>query len=108
MPENICGPQLWRLQQLIEWLRRGDKLTTRLAADTFEVSRRTVASDIERLRMLGEAAGYIQPPTNNYKYCVVRGDERFHQWGVDLREYAANLSSHVRESFTDCNTCRYS
>lgn len=47
------GPQLWRLQTLIDWLRSERPLTTRLAAEAFEVSRRTVASDIEYLRQIG-------------------------------------------------------
>ena len=47
------GPQIWRLQKLIEWLRSGRSLTTRLAAEEFEKSRRTIASDIDYLRQLG-------------------------------------------------------
>lgn len=47
------GPQIVRLQHLIEWLRAGRPLTTRLAAERFEVSRRTVANDLDYLRQIG-------------------------------------------------------
>ena len=52
------APQIWRLQRLIEWLRTGRPLTTRLAAEQFEVSRRTIASDIETLRQMGVRIQY--------------------------------------------------
>jgi len=55
---NRTGPQLWRLQSLIEWLRSRRLLTTRLAAQEFEVSRRTIASDIEYLRQIGAPVEY--------------------------------------------------
>lgn len=57
-PKHLRGPQIWRLQQLIEWLGRGDPLTARRAAERFEVSQRTIASDIETLRMLGVSLEY--------------------------------------------------
>ncbi|GIV58262.1 MAG: DNA-binding protein [Rhodothermaceae bacterium] len=47
------GPQLWRLQQILEWLRTGRRLTQTLAAEAFEVSSRTIASDLEYLRQIG-------------------------------------------------------
>jgi len=50
---NPTGPQIWRMQKLIEWLRSGHTLTARLASEAFEVSRRTVANDIEYLRQIG-------------------------------------------------------
>ncbi len=57
-PARLGGPQIWRLQKLLDWLRREDMLTSRLAADEFEVSRRTIASDIEMLRQLGVPVEY--------------------------------------------------
>ncbi|NBC17351.1 MAG: WYL domain-containing protein [Bacteroidetes bacterium] len=54
------GPQLWRLQQLLQWLRSGRPLTTRRAAERFEVSRRTIYSDIEYLRQIGVPITYDQ------------------------------------------------
>jgi predicted DNA-binding transcriptional regulator YafY len=59
-PENATptGPQIWRMQRLIEWLRSGEQLTTRLAAETFEVSRRTVAADLDHLRSIGVPLEY--------------------------------------------------
>lgn len=43
-------PATSRHHILIEWLRAGRVLTTRLAADTLDVSRRTVARDLVYLR----------------------------------------------------------
>lgn len=39
-----------RLHHLIEWLRSGERLTTALAAEALDVSRRTVARDLAHLR----------------------------------------------------------
>ncbi len=47
------GPQLWRLQRLVEWLRSGRKLTQKLAAEEFQVSPRTIAGDVAYLRQIG-------------------------------------------------------
>lgn len=47
------GAQLWRCQRLLEWLRSDEALTTVRAADRFEVSSRTIASDIGYLRGIG-------------------------------------------------------
>ena len=47
------GPQLYRLQYLLEWLRSGRPLTAGRAAHELEVSERTVASDIAYLRHVG-------------------------------------------------------
>ena len=47
------GAQLWRCQELLEWLRSGEKLTTGRAAERFEVSSRTIASDLDYLRNIG-------------------------------------------------------
>lgn len=55
---SLRGPQILRLQRLIEWLRSGRLLTTTHAARHFEVSRRTIASDIEYLRRLGVPIAY--------------------------------------------------
>jgi len=54
----LRGPQILRLQRLLEWLRSGRPLTTTRAARHFEVSRRTIASDIEYLRRLGVPVAY--------------------------------------------------
>jgi predicted DNA-binding transcriptional regulator YafY len=55
---SLRGPQIWRLQHLIEWLKSGRKLTTRVAAERFEVSQRTIATDIGHLRQLGVPIEY--------------------------------------------------
>jgi predicted DNA-binding transcriptional regulator YafY len=52
-PGLSSRPQLWRLEQLIQWLRAARPLTTRWAAEVLEVSRRTVHNDLEHLRSLG-------------------------------------------------------
>ena len=51
--ESVTGPQLYRLQYLLERLRDDAPLTTRTAAEALEVSRRTIASDVEYLRQIG-------------------------------------------------------
>ncbi|HUF08616.1 MAG TPA: WYL domain-containing protein [Rhodothermales bacterium] len=55
------GAQLWRCQKLVEWVRSGDRLTTVRAAERFEVSSRTIASDIEYLRQIGVPIEYDRP-----------------------------------------------
>lgn len=45
--------QLYRLQYLLQWLRDGRVVNTRRAAEAFEVSARTIASDIAYLRLIG-------------------------------------------------------
>lgn len=62
----MLGPQLTRLHHLLHWLGRGRPLTTRLAAEALEVSRRTIANDIERLRSLGVPVAY-DPRAGTYK-----------------------------------------
>lgn len=47
------GPQLYRLQYLLEWLRSGRPLTAGRAANELEVSERTIASDVAYLRHVG-------------------------------------------------------
>lgn len=47
------GPQVWRFQRLVEWLRSDRPLTTRAVAEAFQVSRRTVFNDLEYLRQIG-------------------------------------------------------
>ena len=51
--ESVTGPQLYRLQYLLERLREKAVLTTRTAAEHLQVSRRTIANDVEYLRMIG-------------------------------------------------------
>lgn len=51
--ESVTGPQLYRLQYLLERLRDGAPITSRTAAEALEVSRRTIASDVEYLRQIG-------------------------------------------------------
>ena len=51
--KSVTGPQLFRLQYLLEQLRDGAPLTTRVAAEHLEVSRRTIANDVEYLRQIG-------------------------------------------------------
>lgn len=58
--ETANGPQLFRLQYLLERLRDEAPLTTRLAADHLEVSRRTIANDIEYLRHIGVPVEFDQ------------------------------------------------
>lgn len=47
-PTNLSTDE--RQHYLIEWLRSGRRLTTALAADLFDVSRRTIARDLTHLR----------------------------------------------------------
>jgi|SRR5690625_227353 len=82
------GPQLWRLQHLIEWLRRGEKLTTRLAADRFEVSQRTIASDIEWLQMLGIPVEY---DASAFTYRLTEPFENLPLTVLDRSSFAALL-----------------
>ncbi|HEX7071546.1 MAG TPA: HTH domain-containing protein, partial [Rhodothermales bacterium] len=56
--ESVTGPQLYRLQYLLERLRENRPLTTRLAAEHLEVSRRTIGSDVEYLRQIGVPIEY--------------------------------------------------
>lgn len=53
MASSPTGPQLWRLLYLIQWLREGRSFTAKTAAKAFEVSDRTVYSDLHWLRHCG-------------------------------------------------------
>ena len=55
---SLRQTQLWRIEHLVHWLREGRSFTRRSAARAFQVSIRTVADDIERLRYLGVPVDY--------------------------------------------------
>lgn len=56
--QSPTGPQIERLQHLLEWLRSERPLTTRRAANRFGVARRTIANDIKYLRKIGVPLEY--------------------------------------------------
>jgi predicted DNA-binding transcriptional regulator YafY len=51
---------------LVEWLRSGRQLTTTLAAEAFDVSRRTVARDLAYLRDVLALEVTFDPAQNSY------------------------------------------
>lgn len=55
---RLTGPQVYRMQQLLEWLGTDRPLNARIAAERFEVSSRTIASDIGYLRQIGVPLEY--------------------------------------------------
>lgn len=87
------------MQQLLEWLREGRPLTTRLAAEAFEVSRRTIASDIDYLRMVGvplaydrqQGTYYLTEDFENLPLAAIRG--------MDLAVFL--VARHALEAFGD-------
>lgn len=50
---GVTGPQMWRQTRLRQWLLEGRRFTASDAAAEFQVSRRTIMSDIEYLRQYG-------------------------------------------------------
>ena len=52
---GVTGPQMWRQTKLRQWLLDGRRFNASDAARHFEVSRRTIMSDIEYLRQYGYA-----------------------------------------------------
>ncbi len=64
-PRRPTAPQLWRMQKIVAWLRTGRRFTATAAAGEFQVSRRTVMSDIEHLRFLGVPLEY-DPDKRSY------------------------------------------
>lgn len=82
-PRGRTGPQIHRMQRLIQWLRSDRKLTARLAADAFEVSPRTVANDILQLRTMGypiefdhrRSTYYLTDPVENLPVLPLRNTE---------------------------------
>lgn len=69
MPPSVLATlrqtQLWRIRYLIHWLNEGRRFTRRTAAREFQVSVRTIADDIERLKALGVPVDY-DPKRNTY------------------------------------------
>ena len=58
MLASLRRPQLLRLQQLVAWLKAERPFNCRTAAAEFQVSRRTLSDDLERLRALGVPFDY--------------------------------------------------
>lgn len=50
---SLRQTQLFRLEQLVQWLKEGRRFTRGRAARELQVSLRTIADDIERLKYLG-------------------------------------------------------
>ncbi|WP_397548012.1 helix-turn-helix transcriptional regulator [Rhodothermus marinus] len=96
----LRGPQILRLQRLLEWLRSGRPLTTTRAARHFEVSRRTIASDIEYLRRLGVPVAY--DPRRQTYYLEEPFTENLPLIALDRAELAAFLVARLAlEAFGD-------
>ena len=93
------GPQMWRILQLLSFLRSGQRFTTRSVAEKFEVSRRTIHSDIEWLRTFGAPISFDQ---GRNTYVLTEPFEEFPLLSVRRGEWAALLvAQHALQALGD-------
>lgn len=93
---GVTGPQMWRQTKLRQWLLEGRRFTASDAATAFEVSRRTIMTDLEYLRQYGYVIEW-NPARHTYELAEESGDLT----ALQLRrsEWAAiSLAAHVFES----------
>lgn len=101
---TLRGPQIWRLQRLLEWLKSGQTLTTRLAAERFEVSQRTIASDIGHLRQLGVPVEY---DASRFTYILQESFDNLPSNVLTRADYAALLvATHALAALGDSADAR--
>lgn len=80
---SLRQTQLWRIERLVHWLREAQPFTRRTAAREFQVSVRTIADDIERLKYLGvpvdydarRGAYYLTEPFDHLPFVSIRRRE---------------------------------
>ena len=80
--------QLWRLEHLVQWLKEERRFTRSRAAKEFQVSIRTVADDIERLKYLGVPVAF-DPKRNTYS--LTEPFDHLPFLSIKRTEYAAFL-----------------
>jgi len=93
------GPQMWRILQVLSFLRAKQPFTARSAAEKFEVSQRTIHSDIEWLRAFGAPISFDQRKNT---YVLTEPFEEFPLLSVRRGEWAAFLvAQHALEALGD-------
>lgn len=93
---GVTGPQMWRQSRLRQWLLEGRRFSASDAAAEFEVSRRTVMSDLEYLRQYGYV---IEWDAAKHTYVLEEASGDLASLQLRRSEWAAiSLAAHVFES----------